>query len=496
MSENLIKNADYMGDLIQVTPDRLRPEHFDSDYTEGEEMGKGDEGQFYSEHPEEKVWMCDELDPEVRTEMGLDGVERAWYIVRSYTCWHGWMVQMLDLEPGLYVLTVQVYPDVYHYDNGKIPPNLHLDSPWDRAMRVRHFVGNATGIWFDESNVDGWYLNPRELMAKFTVGSAGVKGVGVEVWAPWPIKNVGLVLGPWSLERVGDVEPEQIYHVPREPYDKAVILLPQSADAEWRQAAAIAGTDRKLSIIQSADDALIGPDSRTIYAVNPEEWTSEDDDLENYADAWYPDADIIPIEAGTPYEMAVKLLPELTEDIALAQQDSRWRELSFGEQPDPPGEIGRVGCFLTGLCIVLRNVYGRDVTPPVLDRLLVMAGAAYWDDNLLDWVEAVKLFPKLDNPIKDNSAYTAGDLLQALNDGYEVILRRADGGHFVYLEDVDAQGRLRIIDTWDGKRKSKNPGDYQGIRAARVVSETPEPQHPEPAEITTLHAQKDEGGLI
>ncbi|HQE98297.1 MAG TPA: hypothetical protein PLG06_01010, partial [Anaerolineae bacterium] len=59
------------------------------------------------------------------------------------------------------------------------------------------------------------------------------------------------------------------------------------------------------------------------------------------------------------------------------------------------------------------------------------------------------------------------ELQRLLEDGWEIILRRADGGHFVYLERVE-DDTLHIIDTWDGKRKAHAASAYRGVRAAHV----------------------------
>jgi len=185
--------------------------------------------------------------------------------------------------------------------------------------------------------------------------------------------------------------------------------------------------------------------------------------------------------------MATKLMPILGEDIALGQTDPRWADYDFGEHPDKPADeesIGRYGCFLTGLAIILRKVYQRDVTPPLLDKLLVAARAAYVSDNIMMWGSAVPLFPAFDDSIKDNDQRSARQLKELMSDGweiilrradgghFEIILRRADGGHFVYLEDVKGDV-LHIIDTWDGKRKEKAAGEYKGIRAAHVRERRP-----------------------
>jgi len=258
---------------------------------------------------------------------------------------------------------------------------------------------------------------------------------------------------------------------PQATYTRTYVLLPQIEDAveciEWRTAAAIGSSGQMWTIGHSADDAGVGPQARGIIAVNPEKWNGA---LKAWCDAHYPGADYQAIETESPWEMALQLLPALEEDIALGQSDPRWARYDFGAQPDDPGDgetIGGYGCFLTGLTIILRKVYQRDATPPMLDKLLVAARAGYFNDNLMAWETAIPLFPVFDDHIKDNQARSAQELRRLLRAGWEIILRQADGGHFVYLEDIEGD-TLRVIDTWDGVRKRKAATDYAGIRAAHV----------------------------
>jgi hypothetical protein len=242
------------------------------------------------------------------------------------------------------------------------------------------------------------------------------------------------------------------------------VLLPQIEDGverlEWRAAAAIGSSDQMWAFGHSVDDAGVGLDGHQIIAVNPEKWNG----------ARRPRAPIQTVETASPWEMAVELMPILEEDIALAQTDPRWRNYDFGAHPDTPsnGEtIGGFGCFLTGLAIILRKVYQRAVTPALLDKLLVAARAGYYNDNFMTWETAVPLFPAFDDNIKDNKQRSARELKRLLRAGWEIVLRRADGGHFVYLEDIEGN-TLHTIDTWDGARKRKAATDFSGIRAAHV----------------------------
>jgi hypothetical protein len=269
---------------------------------------------------------------------------------------------------------------------------------------------------------------------------------------------------PYQVKQPGGVPP-------RESYRRTYVLLPQIQDTverlNWRTAAAIGSSDRMWTIGHSADDAGVGPEEREIVAVNPGEWNGG---LKAWYDAHYPRTEYQALETASPWEMAIQLLPTLQEDIALGQTDPRWAGYDFGEQPDDPnsGEtIGGYGCFLTGLATILRKVYQRDVTPPMLDKLLVAARAGYFNDNLMAWEGVTPLFPAFDDGIKDNEVRSAQELKRLLRAGWEIILRQADGGHFVYLEDVEGN-TLRIIDTWNGVRKQKAATDYAGIRAAHV----------------------------
>lgn len=279
---------------------------------------------------------------------------------------------------------------------------------------------------------------------------------------------------PTYEQLAGAVEPEACLP-PREPYARTYVLLSQIEEPverlEWRLAAAIGSSDARRTFGHSADDAGTGPPERCVIAVNPRVWG---DDLEAWYGEHYPEACYQALEAETPWDMAIEILPALEEDIALAQTDARWAEYDFRESSarrDGSGEdIVRYGCFLTGASVILRQIYRRAVTPPMLDGLLVAARWAYVKDNLSAWKDFVALFSVFDEAITDSQPRTASDLKRLLDDGWQILLRtRADGGHFVYLEDIDQNSsRLQVIDTFDGERKEKHAENYDGICAAHV----------------------------
>jgi len=285
----------------------------------------------------------------------------------------------------------------------------------------------------------------------------------------WAFKHNDAYWDDAELEVVSTQQPDECV-CPRVPYYRKYVLLPQIEDrleaADWRQGAAIGGAWDLSTFGHSADDSGVGPQERVVVAVNPELWNGS---IRDFLDTYYAGASYVPLSAISPVELGIKLLPPLEEDIAQGQAWTEWKDRYFGE--DLSQTIGRYGCFLTGFSIILRKIYGRNVTPPALDKLLVMARTAYASGNLLMWENAVGLFSAFDDVIKDTKRYTAAELKGLLNDGYEIILRQVDGAHFVYLESVDGE-TLKVIDTYDGQRKDRPVSGYAGIRAAHKVDYT------------------------
>jgi hypothetical protein len=235
---------------------------------------------------------------------------------------------------------------------------------------------------------------------------------------------------------------------------------------------AIGSSETMETVGHSADDAGVGPPARRITVINP---SRQGGDLRLWYAEHYPGAQYREIEGETPWEVALHLLPELQEDIAVGQDDPRWDSYDFGEEPGG-GTMGDYGGLLTGLTVLLRNIYGRRITPPHLDKLLVAARAAFIDDNVLVWDAAIGLFSAFDGSLEDDKQRSVDELAALWNDGWEIILRLTEDpepekDHFLYLERVE-DDNLHVIDTRDGERREEAAEDIIdsicGIRAAHL----------------------------
>lgn len=515
MSKNLLVNPSFEGGWTDLTQSIQLPNDWAFFSYSGEKAGyqpevRDEDGNIIIH---EQQWMTHDPELVLRSRDHLPQEEHDLYIVDGDWCaklfaghkaFHAELLQNIALEPGAtYRLTVHAFVDTFVWEDGKKPPQ--SNEPVDkRAARIALFAGDQEK-WFDEKSFEDWYLNRHELSFEF-VAYCDEEEVGIEVWHPWPVDNNGWFLDAFELVKIAEPDPEpeppeppepEDWVYPNEPWVKKSVLLPQSADEEWRAVMGAAASAAKLSDLQSAEDAFSGPPNRTVYAVNPDEW-GKDPTLAEWAEDTLPGAEMVPIVTTSPYEAAILILPDMSGDIAVAQTDMRWAGKEFGEGPG--STIERYGCFLCGLCIALRKTYGKDLTPDLLDRLLLNARVAWFADNLLYWEAAVDLFPAFDDRIKDNSHWTASALQELLDEGWEVVLPRADQSHFVYLEDVEGES-LRIIDTWDGRRKTWAPEDARGVRAAHVKEGSPPPPPPPPGpqleatKILAFHAQWNTGGL-
>jgi hypothetical protein len=369
----------------------------------------------------------------------------------------------------------------------QLPP-LNGD-PWSDALHTAAFSvgidpsggGDPTAdsvIWCDELAI----YNVFSRLSVSAVAEVRVITLFAQQKMRYPFRNLD---GYWTgLQLVQADQPEEpgggpacTWHPPAFDYEKTAVLFGPDASPELRAAGGVAcshpqvkGTD-----CQSVEDAASGPDVCRVKAVG---WPEAE--LRPYIEENYPHVKLSFIAGETPAEIGIKLLPPLADDVAVGMTDPRWRHHRFGE--DPVSETGAYGCVLDGCCIVLRDTYDVDVTPPILDQLLVNARVAYFAGNLIDWHGFCSLFSRLEDPIKHDRRLSEGELAELLQD-HAVILRRDDGEHFVVLERVNGEN-LHVIETWNGTRQIWSVDDYQGIRAARVkqptLTPTPQPPAPQP----------------
>ena len=89
---------------------------------------------------------------------------------------------------------------------------------------------------------------------------------------------------------------------PREDYARTYLLLPPGAGDDWLRAVLDGGVWNKYhwTIGGSADDAGVGPTTRKVIAVNPQNWPG---DLRAFFDRYYPGVDYVAIVARTPADL-------------------------------------------------------------------------------------------------------------------------------------------------------------------------------------------------
>jgi len=366
-------------------------------------------------------------------------------------------------------------------------PPLNGD-PWSDALHTAAFTvgidptggGDPTSgrvIWSSALAI----YNAFHPLSVFAIADNPTITVFLQQKMIWAFRNLDGYWDGVSLVEVDQPEEPITWHPPAFDYEKTAVLFGPQAGPELRAAGAIACSHPRLkgTDAQSVEDAATGPDVCSVKAVS---WAEAE--LRPYIEENYPHVTLSFIDGESAAEIGVKLLPPLTEDVAIGMTDPRWADHRFGE--DPVSRTGAYGCLLDACAVILRDVYGTDVTPPILDQLLVNARVAYFRGNLIDWPKLCSLFSSLQDPIKHNRRLSEFELTALLKD-HVVILRRDDGKHFVVLERVEGED-LHVIETWDGTRQVWTIDDYLGVRAARVVEPTlqplpdPEPSPPPPLE--------------
>lgn len=89
---------------------------------------------------------------------------------------------------------------------------------------------------------------------------------------------------------------------PREAYARTYLLLPPGSGDLWLRAVLESGVWSKYhwTIGGSADDAGVGPRTRKVIAINPQEWPG---DLKTFFSQYYPGVDYVVVIANTPEDL-------------------------------------------------------------------------------------------------------------------------------------------------------------------------------------------------
>jgi hypothetical protein len=253
--------------------------------------------------------------------------------------------------------------------------------------------------------------------------------------------------------------------MPREPYRRNYILFSRKARYGylWWQAVALANSVLGYSMGTSPDDVGSSDlDERFCIAINPQDIGNGL--TQGWFDQYYPGTVMDAIEAETPWEAAVKLLPRHRGDpvhcYAVLDTD-------FGEHPGGSNRR-KYYCLLHSFCIILRSFYSADVTPAWLDRLLATARVAIEADAILVFEGFAQMFPVFDSTIRQDGKPEPRWLAEMLKDNCKIILRSSiDFTHHVYLDGVENED-LRVIDTLDGVSKIWATDHVGGILSLHI----------------------------
>jgi murein DD-endopeptidase MepM/ murein hydrolase activator NlpD len=230
----------------------------------------------------------------------------------------GMRIAGLELRPTSHYLNAQRYlepvrgsPRVpYERTYVLLPPQ--ADRAWAEAVveatwDARRFtvggsaddagIGNLSVRQVIAVNPEGW---PGDLGAFFAQYYPGVVLIPVRAATPEELAGVLRSLPPSPGSPGG---PPLFGGLPRVQYGRTYVLLPPGANRAWARAVVEATWDtRRFTVGGSADDAGIGDlDFRRVIAINPVGWGG---DLRTFFERYYPGIIYVPVEAGTPEELA------------------------------------------------------------------------------------------------------------------------------------------------------------------------------------------------
>jgi len=251
-------------------------------------------------------------------------------------------------------------------------------------------------------------------------------------------------------------------------YDRVSVLIPQDAPVALWASVAIVASLRKWTVTASADDALLPPPSggkRTVYVINPEAWGGLDA-LRDFAAERYPGpVEFLAVREATPFRAAFALTGgHQYLDIALTQKNPEWANEILGEGDET---IGRAGCVLVCLTAALR-MYGYDVTPPVVNRILLESQSVFAGSYLANWSALWKAAPVDKDVIYTNQKPSLTYIRTLLSSGYELVLPNTSFTHY-YLAIEPTTQAVSVLDPETGQVQPLPAARFGGVRAFRII---------------------------
>lgn len=134
----------------------------------------------------------------------------------------------------------------------------------------------------------------------------------------------------------------------------------------------------------------------------------------------------------------------------LAQIDSRWSSVKIGNSN---ASLGRYGCTITSLCMLLEKLRGYAGSPPDAARHWKFNRKAeiLWNSTNFKGMKYITrgYYPDYDKIREYVEATDRGAIMEVNH-----------GKHWVYVEKIDGK-KISIIDPIDGKRYSELPSKYK-----------------------------------
>ena len=257
--------------------------------------------------------------PETRYAPHLERVqdgESGFVMYSFFRIHHGGLVQRVeDLEPGVrYQFTIGNHawsstdedpltsdgaPGPFYQLLAELPP----DSGGLENYRARVGIDPTAGldphaasvVWGEWAVIYNAY---RDLPPVAAIAQSERMTAFTEHRFLWPFEHCDAYYDSAILAVSQDQPVHDGWTDGRVQYERTYVLLPPSAGADWAKAVIEATWEQmRWTLGGSADDAGIGPETRRVVAVNPQDW---DDDLAAFFREHYAGSEYVPVVAGAP----------------------------------------------------------------------------------------------------------------------------------------------------------------------------------------------------